>query len=394
MIITVFEDPINSYLNPLNRLKASFELRCGAFTNLERIYNSVQRDCEIQLCVRGELKNLIQSRYPQTTVNPKKLSGGVWLNGSALWNKELIETIVSGKSFSKDERLIAINTYENVKLNDFNSFIEESSMVSTEINIFLMKNLWDLIFFQNKIIENDAQNFVDFNNGKIHPSVVLEGCDNIFIGNDAEVKPGVVLDATHGPIIIDRNVIIDIGALIQGPIYIGAHSIINPGAKLRRNISIGTACKIGGEIEDVIFESYSNKQHDGFLGHSHVGSWVNLGANTNNSDLKNNYGDIKIFNGLEKYDTKKKFFGSIIGDYVRTGISTMLNTGSIIDICANIFGSDFQPKYVPPFQWGKNNKTELDKLIATIQIIKSRRDKKLNKFEKNLISQIYKKIIN
>ena len=391
MIITVFEDPINSYLNPLNRLKASFELRCGAFTNLERIYNSVHRNYEIQLCVREEIKDLIQSRYPQITVNPKELSAGVWLNGSALWNKELIETIVSGKSFCKDERFIAINTYENIKLKDFNSFIEDSSMVATEINIFLMKNLWDFIFVQNKIIENDAQNFLDYNHGKIHPSVILEGGDNIFIGNDAEVKPGVVLDATHGPIIIDRNVIIDIGALIQGPIYIGPNSIINPGAKLRRNISIGKACKIGGEIEDVIFESYSNKQHDGFLGHSHVGSWVNLGANTNNSDLKNNYGDITIFNGIEKFDTKKKFFGSVIGDYVRTGISTMLNTGSIIDICANIFGSDFQPKYVPPFQWGNDNKTELEKLIETIQIMKSRRGKELNDSEKTLISQIYEK---
>ena len=181
----------------------------------------------------------------------------------------------------------------------------------------------------------------------------------------------------------------DVGALIQGPVYIGPSCTINPGAKLRKNVTLGPMCKVGGEVEDVIFQGYVNKQHDGFLGHSYLGEWINLGANTNNSDLKNNYGSIRIQIGEDEIETGQHFFGSIIGDYVRTGISTMLNTGTVIGLGANIFGSGFQPKYIPPFQWGFDNKTELDKFFITIETMKIRRGKSVSEPEKLLIEKIY-----
>ena len=129
---------------------------------------------------------------------------------------------------------------------------------------------------------------------------------------------------------------------------------------------IGPGCKVGGEISSSIFHANSNKVHDGFLGHSYIGEWVNLGANTNNSNLKNNYGSIRINIRGKEVNTGCQFLGSIISDYVRTGISTMLNTGTIIDIGANVFGGGFQPKYIQPFQWGNEDITELDKFFDTI----------------------------
>ena len=187
---------------------------------------------------------------------------------------------------------------------------------------------------------------------------------------------------------------VDIGALVQGPVYIGKNSKINPGAKLRGNIAIGTTCKVGGEVEDVIIHAYSNKQHDGFLGHSYIGEWVNIGANTNNSDLKNNYSTIRI--NLSKdleINTMQQFLGVLIGDYSKSGISTMFNSGTVVGLGANVFGSDFQPKYIESFSWGGGeNQTDFDKFIETCERVKSRRNMELTsaerKFLKNLYSQL------
>ena len=190
-----------------------------------------------------------------------------------------------------------------------------------------------------------------------------------------------------------RNVYIDIGALIQGPVYIGPHCKINPGAKLGGNVTLGPMCKIGGEVEDVIFQGYGNKQHDGFLGHSYLGEWVNLGANTNNSDLKNNYSMIKLEVGDKKIETGKQFLGTMMADYVRTGISTMLNTGTVIGLGANVFGEGFQEKYIPSFRWGKDSITKFDQFINTAEKMMERRDKTMSQQEKIFLTDLYEKLI-
>ena len=389
MIYTVFENQQQQLLFPLNQIKASFELRCGAFTNLERIQKSIDINDEIHLFVRDELKGIIQKRNPDLKVNPQILSKGIWINGAAIWSKDSIKGISSSKTYTNKGEVVALHSKEEIPLDIALDFIKESSSVSIELHIPFMHNSWDAIFLQSKILLTDAFHFIDFHHGTIHPSVIIENGDNIYIGKNVEIRPGVILDATSGAIILSDNVYIDAGAIIQGPVFIGSSSIVNPGAKLRKNISLGPMCKVGGELEDCIFEGYSNKQHDGFLGHSHIGEWVNLGANTNNSDLKNNYSFIKIKIGDKQIITKHQFLGSIIGDYVRTGISTMLNTGTVIGLGANIFGSGFQPKFIPSFSWGINDKTDINKFFQTIDNMRRRRDLELFKEEKELLLKIY-----
>ena len=262
-----------------------------------------------------------------------------------------------------------------------------------DIDVVHIDYLWDLIFNLSDILFQDSINKMDANNYNIHPSAVINGENNIFINDNVSISAGVILDSSNGPIIIDKNAKVDIGALIQGPTYIGRDTIINPGAKLRGNISIGPVCKIGGELEDVIIQGYTNKQHDGYLGHSFLGEWINLGANTNNSDLKNNYSNIRmnISKDLE-INTLKQFLGVLIGDYTRTGISTMLNSGTFIGLGANIFGSDFQPKYIESFQWGRDNKTDFEKFIETCKKIKKRRNMELSKIEISLLKNIYENV--
>ena len=216
---------------------------------------------------------------------------------------------------------------------------------------------------------------------------------DIHISASARISAGVILDASEGAIIIDEDALIDIGALIKGPTYIGKNSTINLGAKLNGEVCIGPYCKIGGEVEHTTFHGYSNKQHDGFLGHSYIGEWVNLGANTNNSDLKNNYGLIQLIKDDQKIETGMQFLGTMMGDYSRTGISTMLNTGTIIGLGANIFGAGFQDKYIPSFRWGKNDTTELEKLFNTVENMKQRRGKSLSSDEKIFLTELFEKQI-
>jgi len=389
MIITVFEDSNYASLFPLNINRASCELRCGAFTNLERINNLLTPDDTIHLVVRDELTSLMKERYPNLKVNPEMLSQGIWLNGRGLWNENKLKEITSSRSYTNNGVLLAIQSQEGIPLSEFYSHLDSVSHVSTEIDIQLIKNIWDGIFFQSDIIAADSQHFIDHKQGDIHPTVAIDNGDNVFIGRGAKVRAGSVLDASAGSIIIAEDVFIDIGSLIQGPVFIGSGCIINPGTKLRGNVTLGPQCKIGGEVEDVIFQGYSNKQHDGFLGHSYIGEWVNLGANTNNSDLKNNYGLIKLIIGEKEIETGMQFLGAMIADYSRTGISTMLNTGTIVGLGANIFGEGFQDKYISSFRWGKNDTTELVKLFTTIEKMKQRRGKSLSSDEKLFLTKLF-----
>ena len=393
MIFTVFEDNNYNSLFPLNLNRASFELRCGAFTNLERIENLLQPDNSIQLVVRDELKLLIQERYPKYTINPEILSPGIWLNGRGLWFPEIFDKITIGKSYTNGGSVVAIHNQKEISLKDIHPYIEKAGSVSTALEILQFKNIWDGIFLQSEIIKRDAHQFLDYKPGEIHPSVVLENGDNIYFGEGAEIRAGAVLDAKSGPIIIAENVYIDIGALIQGPVYIGPQCKINPGAKLRGNVTLGPMCKIGGEVEDIIFQGYGNKQHDGFLGHSYLGEWVNLGANTNNSDLKNNYSMVKLEVEEKKIETGKQFLGTMMGDFVRTGISTMLNTGTVIGLGANVFGAGFQEKYIHSFKWGKDDITKLDQFINTAEKMMERRDKTMSEKEKIFLTDVYEKLI-
>ena len=392
MNITIFEDNDHSSLLPININHASFELRCGVFSNIERIVKSIDNEYKIQLIVREEIADLVKVRYPDYIVNPYTLSKGICLNGRGIWNAEIIQKIKSNRSYTNNGFLLAQGLGENIILKDFYNFLESEMIVSEEISLPYFKNIWDGIFLQSKIIEQDANDFLHYKTGSVHPSVVIDGGDNIFIGENVKVGAGAVLDASFGPIIIDNDTFIDIGSLIKGPIYIGKASVINPGAKLRGNISIGPKCKIGGELEDVIIQGYTNKQHDGFLGHSHLGEWINLGANTNNSDLKNNYGFVNLNNNNNIIKTNMQFLGTMMGDYSRTAISTMLNTGTIIGLGANIFDPGFQEKYIPSFSWGKDDLVDLDKLLETIKIIKNRRNLDLYSEEKIFIRTLYNKL--
>ena len=224
--------------------------------------------------------------------------------------------------------------------------------------------------------------------------------DRILTGRNCEFAPGIVLDASKGPIIIEANVQIMAHSFIQGPCHIGNGSIIKAGAQIYSGTVIGPHCKIGGEVEQSIFHGYANKQHQGFVGHSYCGEWVNLGALTTTSDLKNTYGEIDVFLRGNRVQTGLTFLGALIGDHTKTAIGTCLSTGTVIGINSSIHDiGAFPPKEISSFSWGTKKSEdainyiyELDKALAIAEIVMNRRGKTITNSQKQLFKQEFEKI--
>ena len=370
MIYTIFEYKPENF-SPFSINHATFEVRSGAFSILDRITHSIKSNDKIILVVRDEIKEIVADRFPDFDINPEIIPPSTLLYSD--------HSLINDGSYSADKLI-----YE-LSLSDFRDF---ASNIDGEESY-----LWSFLFSSKKSMSSYDINYFNMKlDGEFHDTSIMLNKKDIHISTSAKVSAGVILDASDGPIIIDDNAFIDVGAIIKGNTYIGKHSIVNPGAKLRGEISIGPFCKIGGEVERSIFHGYSNKQHDGYIGHSYIGEWVNLGANTNNSDLKNNYSKIKFDIGTYIVDTKEMFIGSLIGDYTKTGISTMLNTGTYIGVGANIFGSGFQNKFIHSFSWGKDDVTAIDKFLLTLEIVKKRRGELISKNEKNFLVDLHSSI--
>jgi UDP-N-acetylglucosamine diphosphorylase/glucosamine-1-phosphate N-acetyltransferase len=234
----------------------------------------------------------------------------------------------------------------------------------------------------------------------IHSDGVEEPCairgsrEDVYIAPGVRIHPMVVIDAEHGPIYIDEDVEIQAFSRIEGPCYIGKKSILL-GAKCREGNSIGPVCRVGGEVEESIIQGYSNKYHDGFLGHAYVGEWVNLGALTTNSDLKNDYSNVSVvLDGRTPIDTGSTKVGSLIGDHTKTSIGTLFNTGSYVGAMTLIAATGKPlPKFIPSFAWflegvvtkgfGKR------KLYETARIVMSRRGSEWTPAQESMWEKIF-----
>tara|TARA_B100002052_G_scaffold287895_1_gene303370 strand:- start:1076 stop:2269 length:1194 start_codon:yes stop_codon:yes gene_type:complete len=395
MNIIIFEDNNVNDLKPFSINHASFEIKTGIYSNLQRILNninSVVKNINIYLVVRNELKDIIQEKFPKFTVNPKIIPEGLYLNGAAVWNWNFLEQASKGYAFSSCGNLTAFKYNKNIPFNKFGHLIDDISKVTSDIDVKYISYMWDCLEIEElyndylDCLKKDYQSTEEYNYDK---SIIRIGTE-IALSPTCKIEPGCILDSSKGPIVINKNTIIEAGAIIKGPVFIDNNSTIKSGSKLNGKIIIGPKCKIGGEISNTIFHGFSNKVHDGFVGNCYIGEWVNLGANTNNSNLKNNYSKVKFIFSNKIIETDKLFLGAMIGDYTRTGISTMINTGSYFGLGANIFGSGFQKKYIPSFSWGKDEVVDFNKFISTIKIIKKRRNEKLSDLELIFLQNLYK----
>jgi len=272
-----------------------------------------------------------------------------------------------------------------------NTLQQWNKMEEKEVNVNFHSYPWDIIHFNHQAIEEDFEMMKKVKPKKI-TGVHFVNPSHISIGKNCNIKPGVVFDAENGPIVIGNNVTIMPNAVLVGPLFIGDNCLIKAGAKIYGGTSIGEWCKIGGEVEASIIQSHSNKQHDGYVGHSYLASWVNLGADTNTSDLKNNYRTIRVRIRNKEIDTQQLFLGAVIGDHSKTGINVMLNTGTIVGAFANIFGADFPPKFVENFSWGGGTSFEryrLQQAVETARIVMKRRNVEMTQEYEHRIREMY-----
>ncbi|MEA1964260.1 MAG: putative sugar nucleotidyl transferase [Candidatus Aerophobetes bacterium] len=402
-ILCIFEDKKVENFYPLTLTRTVYRLRCG-ITTLEEKISSISSQEEIYFICRKYLSGVISQKREKPKVNPLRdlnKSNLLFVNGRLLFLEERVD--LEGKEelgVKRGEVVYARLNRKTLKKLSFDDpeKIEEvlaqaKQIVGVkEIEANLLEYPWDIIKWNSYALKKDFERKEERGlKGRMAKGAYLINPEKIYIGESSTIEPGVVLNAEEGPIYIAEEVKVSPPTVIEGPCYIGRGTIVD-GAKIRQGCSVGPVCRIGGEIEESIFQSYVNKHHDGFIGHSYIGEWVNLGALTTTSDLKNTYGSVKVILKGKEVDTKQMKVGSFIGDHTKTGIGTLIDTGSVIGVASNIFGGGVTPKFIPSFSWGGGDgfvENRLDKVIEVARIVMQRRGVKQTEEDKNLLKKIY-----
>lgn len=405
MKILIFEDTSYENLYPLNMMRASFDIRCGANTILRRYESILGNKTEITLHCRNILAPYLKEIHSKE-INSISKDDYLLLNGKVIFNENSLKHLISKKKKNSfylfNNELVAAYIPKNktdilkkkvessevsgkMNLPD-KEFFEENGFdkidISDQDGIKVINYAWDIIgHLLNNGLEVDIEYFLNtkqaknFKKIKHRESFINEKA--ILVSDNVKIYPAVALDASDGKILIDENSVIEPFTFIKGPVFIGKNVTVKSGSKIYGPCVIGEHSKIAGEIAESVFHSYVNKQHDGFVGHSYICPFVNLGADTVTSDLKNNYSGIKIDMNGTGIETGMQFLGSIIGDHSKTSINTMLNTGTITGIFANIFGGGFPAKILRSFSWNESGKKsvayDLNKAVKTAKIVMKRR---------------------
>jgi UDP-N-acetylglucosamine diphosphorylase/glucosamine-1-phosphate N-acetyltransferase len=409
----IFEDDKFDQFFPLTYNRPVYELICGIDRIKDKIASFFPEAETILLC-RDYLEKVLQSKTGQkiNDFNIKNEDELLFINGRVIPDKDLSKKL----NFSQEEKFLfcgedlvswkgtglAFKNNENIfkalyVKDQIKPIKQKREVLSVEVK--LVSYLWDLVDLNKSEIENDFERLkpnLDFKNifkrNQIDDRALIYDIEKVYLTKGCQIDGQVVLDARGGPIFIGDGVTIQSQTRVEGPGCIGEGSIL-VGGKIREGTSIGPVCRVGGEVEQSIFLGYSNKYHEGFLGHSYVGEWVNLGALTTNSDLKNNYSPVRVMLKGEMVDSGLVKVGSFLGDHVKTGIGTLLGTGMVVGFATNIFGGGMiREKSIPSFYWGDTSKLEefeLEKAIKTAQNVMERRNVELMKEERLLFRKIF-----
>ena len=245
--------------------------------------------------------------------------------------------------------------------------------------IRLVRYPWDLVALNAGVLEDDFR-WIDGaplrRTPDLAPGAQILNRDHLLSREGVRVEAGAILDAGSGPIFLGEGVHIQHNAVVLGPVAIGPRTVIRVGAKIEGPVSLGPSCKVGGEVEASILQGFANKQHDGFLGHSYLGAWTNLGAATNTSDLKNNYAPVRVWTPGGVKDSGSRLVGLFLGDHSKSAIGTRFNSGTVVGFSSNVFGNGFAPKRIPSFAWGFGEGAgtyDLEKALAVARTVMARR---------------------
>lgn len=415
--ILIFETERVESLYPFSVMHTAWEVRCGAFRLFEKVKKYFP-ESKIIYSGRNEHLASFLKRYEHDSQKMER-ENILILHSAILPERSFYQNLQNAylkfknknngdKSvvFTVNNTPVAAYVLASERVNPdekdkdlFPKFLYEFAGGLEPVEVSppkVINYLWDVFDLIGDAIADDFDYFENFANFELlrNNGVSFINENNIKIGNNCTLAPGVVLDAGQGNIIIGDNVNIMPNAVIIGPCFIGNNSLVKIGAKIYENTSIGEWCKVGGEIENSVIQAYSNKQHEGFLGHSYLGEWVNIGADTNTSDLKNTYGNIIIKQREIEVDTERMFLGLLCGDHTKSAINTSFTTGTVAGVSGILVSDGILPNSIPSFAWRGTKDCMLYKVDKAIEVAKKvmkRRGKELLPEEEVLLRAEYKK---
>ncbi len=382
----LFGDQTRNHLLPFTFTRPIADIRIGILTVREKWEKMLNATTSTLT------EDYLSKKFPLV-----KSADNILINSSVFPSQTIIKEIHElspNQTLITGETIIALRLKsEDIENLDWD-LIDSVSPLKTESKVEKIGFLWDLINMNEEAIRKDFELITKGRKSQPIPKhVKVFGEENIFIEKGA-VLEHVTINASGGPVYIGKNAQIMDGAMLRGPMSVGEDSKIRMGAKIYDATSIGPFCKVGGEVTHSIIFGYTNKAHDGFLGHSVIGEWCNLGADTNTSNLKNSYENVRLWDySVESFvRTDLQFCGTFMGDHAKCGINTMFNTGTVVGVAAQVFGAGFMRNFIPSFSWGSVSGFSMHNIDKSINIAKrvyARRNKDFDQVEEDVLRYVY-----
>ena len=381
MNLILFDDPgIRTNLLPFTFTRPVADIRIGIITIREKWEKYLN-------CSSSSLTiDYLQKKYSTAAGSENLL-----INGALCPDEKLVNVI---KNLTVGETLVSGEFILAAKSNSA-SFPSKEKAISYLESFTLIDQPWKIFQHNAAQIKSD---FALITHGRKSAGIqdkhtIVYGAENIFVEEGVDIK-AAVLNAESGPIYLGKNSVVQEGSLIKGSFALCEGSTVNMGAKMRGDSTIGPHCKVGGEISNSVLFGFSNKGHDGFLGNSVLGEWCNLGADTNTSNLKNNYDQVKLWSYAKRgfVSTGQQFCGLMMGDHSKCGINTMFNTGTVVGVSANVFGDGYPRNFIHSFSWGGSTgfvPYQLNKVFETAERVMSRRHVELTDIDKEILKHIF-----
>jgi UDP-N-acetylglucosamine diphosphorylase/glucosamine-1-phosphate N-acetyltransferase len=378
----LFDGDVRNALLPFTYTRPVADIRIGILTIREKW------EKHLGFTTTTLTEEYLEARFPMV-----EMEANVMINASFCPTESLVDKIKElneNEAIFKGEDVIAFYTTESQEEVDFSTY----KAIEFEEEIIQVKNTWDIFSKNDKAIQDDFNLITEGRISEPIPETVNTiNPENIFIEEGATLT-FATLNASTGPIYIGKNALIMEGCLVRGSLALCENAVLKMGAKIYGATTVGPSCKVGGEVGNSVLFQNSNKGHEGYLGNSVLGEWCNLGADTNNSNLKNNYAEVKLWS----YETERfaktglQFCGLIMGDHSKCGINTMFNTGTVVGVSANIFGTGFPRNFVPSFSWGGASgftTYQLPKVFEVATTVMKRRNITFDETEKEILTHVF-----
>lgn len=382
----LFDSAFRNNLLPLTFTRPVADLRIGILT--------IREKWEFML---GTTTSSLTEPYLATKYPVVKAESNILINGSVCPNKKLVEAVVKlkpGQTLVKDDGIIAMALTAELLETFGGEAGDDIETISIDNDFVKIENTWDLFKYNDRVLREDFEMITKGRKSQpLSKTNRVVNPENIFVEKGAVVE-FAILNASTGPIYIGKDAEIMEGTKVRGALALCEHSVLKMDAKIYGATTIGPYSKVGGEVNNSVFLGYSNKAHDGFIGQSVIGEWCNLGADTNASNLKNTYEEVKVWSYAEDSFvlTGLQFCGLIMGDHSKSGINTMFNTGTVVGVNANVYGAGFQRNFVPSFSWGGTHgftDFDLKKAMNIATAVFKRRNLEFNETEQNILKEIH-----